>query len=377
MQSSGLSGPQVLLSLKLHELCTANKVSKKHLGELGKLVGVLGGVRNNSYELRNAIKSMGKSTEDLMVLFSLLNGVLDRQNSRMFDKKQRQLKSIEKIIMPVAKEIDSKAKRLKIDNIDREIRVTKKEIGKLDDESRKNGEKILRLEQDIRWAKTSDSDLESIRNKRRERANELNAEALERWENRNSWKDRDIQSRTNSKDRAVEHASNHGVAVRVPLDLAIAGKIYDPENTGFGPMWSSHIQSDEFVMKKFGCIEGYGKYEERIKVPNAEGEMWKILVKDFMGSPARLDKLQSEKTKLENGYRQQAELMTRQAKIPHEKISEQEITEKYNAISTFKEENENREQKITDFKVSISELERERTKLLEDIMVLQRLSPVS
>lgn len=108
--------------------------------------------------------------------------------------------------------------------------------------------------------------------------------------------------------------------------MAIAGKIHDPENTGFGPMWSSHIQSDEFVMKKFGCIEGYGKYGERIKVPNAEGEMWKILVKDFMGSPAKLDKLQSEKTKLENGYRQQAELMTRQAKIPHEKISEQEIT---------------------------------------------------
>lgn len=333
MQSSSLSGPQGILSLKLHELCNANKVSKKTLGELGKLVGVLGGVRNNSYELRNVIKSTGR--------------------------------------------IDSGEKWLRIDSIDREIRVTKKEVGKLNGENSKNREKILRLEQDIRWANTSDSDLESIRNKRRKRANERIAKAQERYEHKISKKDRDIQSLTNSKDRAVEHASNHGVAVRSRLSLAIAGEIYDPKNTGFGPMWSSHIQSDEFAMKEFGFIEGYGKYGERIKVPNAEGEMWKILVKDFMGSPAKLDKLQSDKAKLEKGCRQLVELMTRDAEIPDKKISGQEITEIYNSISTFKEENESREQKITDFKVSISELEQERTRLLEEILVLQRISPAS
>lgn len=373
MQSSGLSGPaQGPLSLKLYELCTADKVSKKPLGKLGKLVGELGRAQNNS-ELMNEIKLTGKSTGDLKGLFISLHGRLAGQNSRMFDKKQRQLKSIEKIIIPVAKEIDIGKKMLRIDSVEGEIRVTKKEVAKLDGENRKNGKKIARLEESIRWANTSDSDLESIRNKRRERAVERIANVQKQYERKISTIDSEIQSLTNSKDRAVEHASSHGVAVSRLLDLAIAGKVYDLKDTGFGPtMLSTHIASDEFAMKEFGYVkkEGYGKYAQDIKVPNAEGEMWKRLLKVFMGSPAKLDKLQSTKAELEKEYRQLVVLMTREAESPDNKISGQEINEKNNYISTFKEENESREKKITEFKDSISELKQERIKLFEEIRVL-------
>ncbi|WP_350599736.1 hypothetical protein [Pseudomonas sp. 65/3-MNA-CIBAN-0223] len=380
MQSSGLSGPaQGPLSRKLDELHAADKVSKKNLGKLDKIVGELDNTKNNP-ALMNAIKSMGKSTGDLKGLFISLRVKLVDQNSRMFDKKQGQLISIEEKIIPIAKKVDEKNIRLRMRSIDAEIDDKEGEVERLDGKNRRNAERKAPLEKKIEWAKASDSDLESIRNNLRKKTAKLIANVQKPHEKKISTIDRQIQSLKNSKDLALEHASRNGVAVSQRLDWAVEGKIYDHTNTGFGTeTWSSYIQRDEFVIKTFGSVkkEGDGKYPQYIKVPNAAGEEWKRLVKDFLDSPAKLEKLQLDKDKLEKDHRQLVELMTSEAESPDNKISEQEITEINNSISTFKKEDENREKKIKEFKDSISKLKQERTRLVEEFMFLQRMSPAS
>lgn len=350
-----------------NELSNADKISKKPLNYVSKIISRIEKVEN-SHDIISVIRGMGKDTVEIEGKIKSLIQKLEGQKSGMHEKKQAALNNISKGAMLYSSNIDYLDVKKKIANLEpsfegsmRERRVLSKKIDAAEN-------KVVSLQKDltkmqIKLEKTGDAEFAEADGKLRE--------SIKTEISSTNIKIKELEGKINDyRNFLKKQVMELALPKMVPhIEKAKSGGIYDPTDKGFGPTtWEQKICSDKYAMKHFGSDLDFGRRQYvEIKVPNNRGRAWQHAVREYIKEP----KLNSMKIELRD-LTKTLDNLNERFNLPQKEQLENHIKEKKHAISLLSTKLESYKKTLSSLNNEVSACEGMKEDLHKEV---EKLSP--
>ncbi|MBP6080399.1 MAG: hypothetical protein KA732_03875 [Providencia sp.] len=282
-----------------NKLESSDKVSKKPLNELSKLVNNIEKIVNSS-EAKSLTFAGTKSLESR---FNALDIKLNKQNSGMLKEKSTKLESIKQSFLKSLSKIEGNELANEKRTLTKELSLSSTALTDVQQNLKQIENKVKDNDNNLKICSDPSESaklLESFKEKNSSIDNQITQKKSEGSDKIKKMDDQIKNVKSNLLGQIKQIAGDKFSGIKEDLRKAEAGKIYESDKNGLGATsWKAHINDSSYAMEKFGfkLVSGHREYSSKGKELNSTASKFNELVKNYLDPSSTVNNLKMEKQK--------------------------------------------------------------------------------